>query len=359
MTTIATKKVKTRRNRQFSLVLRETTTAFTNATIISDEQHTTLRDNLIRLSVEMRPLEGPSAVIRTDSAPGFQSLKDDKLLRQCRITIEIGRTKNPNKNPVAERAIQELELELLHQDQSGNLVSPLTLSLAVSRLNSRLRRSGLSAREMWLQRDQFTNTRIPVEDEKLLLEQHTARKNNHKYSEKSKAPTGRLPVKPSLQKGDIVYLYTDRNKHQCRDRYIVVSTDHPDWCDVRKFSNTQMRRGTYRVKQTECFKVPEYYNPVTLDATSRQLGRDLEYNDEDEISSRGNEHISVVPTPETPREISDPVYHFQQPQGETETTRNDNDEPISSETSECVPTQELRRSTREKKLPKYLGDYIL
>ena len=91
----------------------------------------------------------------------------------------------------------------------------------------------------------------------------------------------------------------------------------------------------------------------------RQSGRDLEYNDEDEISLRGNEHISVVPTPETPREINDPVYHFQQPQAETETTRNDNDEPISSETSECVPTQELRRSTREKKLPKYLGDYIL
>ena len=45
------------------------------------------------------------------------------------------------------------------------------LSLAVSRLNSRLRHNGLSSREMWSQRDQFTNSRISVDDEKLILEQ--------------------------------------------------------------------------------------------------------------------------------------------------------------------------------------------
>ena len=89
-----------------------------------------------------------------------------------------------NKNPVAERAIQELELQLLHQDPSENLVSQLTLSLAVSRLNSRLRHNGLSSREMWSQTDQFTNSRISVNDEKLILEQHKRRQENHPASEK-------------------------------------------------------------------------------------------------------------------------------------------------------------------------------
>ena len=154
------------------------------------------------------------AIIRTDPAPGFLSIKDDTFLSQHQICLEIGRRKNPNKNPVAERAIQELELELLHQDPSENPVSPLTLSLAVSRLNSRLRHNGLSSCEMWSQRDQFTNSKISVDDEKLILEQHKRRQENHPASEKSKAPKGHpIPV-PSLAIGDIVYLYADRNKHR-------------------------------------------------------------------------------------------------------------------------------------------------
>ena len=124
------------------------------------------------------------AIIRTDPAPGFLSIKDDTFLSQHQICLEIGRRKNPSKNPVAERAIQELELELLHQDPSENPVSPLMLSLAVSKLNSRLCHNGLSSREMWSKRNQFTNSKISVDDEKLILEQHKHRQENHPASEK-------------------------------------------------------------------------------------------------------------------------------------------------------------------------------
>ena len=50
--------------------------------------------------------------MRTDPAPGFQALYNDTLLKKHRITVEIGRVKNRIKNPVAERAIQELEEEI-------------------------------------------------------------------------------------------------------------------------------------------------------------------------------------------------------------------------------------------------------
>jgi hypothetical protein len=102
-----------KRARQLILVLRERVTSFTKTLLLPDECKDTLRDRLIRLCIEMRTLDGPPAVIRIDPAPGFKALADDKLLHQQRITLEIGRTKNANKNPVAEKAIQELEGELL------------------------------------------------------------------------------------------------------------------------------------------------------------------------------------------------------------------------------------------------------
>ena len=84
--------------------------------VIEDERHHTLRDALVRLCIQLRPLDGPPAVIRTDPAPGFKSLVNDQLLQQHRIVLELGNSKNPNKNPVAEKAVQELEIELLRQD---------------------------------------------------------------------------------------------------------------------------------------------------------------------------------------------------------------------------------------------------
>lgn len=98
-----------KRSRQLILVLRETTTSFMTSCLIDNERHDTLRDALIRLCIEFRPLDGPPAVIRTDPAPGFTRLAQDELLQNHRLSIEVGRIKNPNKNPVAEKAVRELE----------------------------------------------------------------------------------------------------------------------------------------------------------------------------------------------------------------------------------------------------------
>ena len=40
-------------------------------------------------------------------------ITEDFLLKHHRITIEIGNAKNRNKNPIAERVVQEVENELL------------------------------------------------------------------------------------------------------------------------------------------------------------------------------------------------------------------------------------------------------
>ena len=91
---------------------------------------------LIRLSVQLRQLDGPTAIIHTDPAPGFKTLRDDQLLKHHRITLEIGDAKNRNKNPIAERAVQEVESELLRHDPLGGPVNHVTLAVVTANLNA-------------------------------------------------------------------------------------------------------------------------------------------------------------------------------------------------------------------------------
>jgi len=205
-----------KRHRQLILVLRETVTSFTVAALVDNERHVTLRDALIQLCLPLRPMDGPPAMIRTYPAPGFKALVDDPLLHQHRITLEIGLAKNPNKNPVAERTVQ---------DPLGGAVTTLVLSVATAVLNSRICSHGLSSREMWTQRDQFTNAQIAFSDNSLSSTQHLMRLKNHLYSEQSKAPLAQKRPDPPIVVGDLVYLHSDRNKSRGRDRYLVTSVE--------------------------------------------------------------------------------------------------------------------------------------
>ncbi|CAG2213632.1 unnamed protein product [Mytilus edulis] len=234
-----------KRERQLVFVLRECVTSYTFTKLLDTERHHDLRDAIIQLLAEVHPLDGPFAVIRTDPASGFKTLVKDELLARQRITIELGRPKNVNKNPVAEKAIQELEDEILRSNPSSPVLTPLTLSLVTARLNTRIRNRGLSAREMWTQRDQFSNNQIPLTDQNLIIAQHEQRLKNHPHSEKTKCPSGKLPVCPDLEIGDIVYLRCDLNKTKSRDRHLVVAVDTP-WCNIRKFIGSQLRQNSYR-----------------------------------------------------------------------------------------------------------------
>ena len=200
-------------------------------------------------------MDGPPAVIRIDPAPGSKALINDPLLTKHRITIELGQAKNANKNPVAERAVQELEMELLRQEPLGGAVSPLTLAVATSALNSRIRSRGLSSREMWTQQDQFSNKQLPLADDHLVSLQHEQRRSNHPHSEGSKAPIQQRRPTPLVDVGDLVYLHSNRNKSRAPDRYLVVTID-PPFCDIKKFIGSQLRSSSYHVKISECFKVP-------------------------------------------------------------------------------------------------------
>ena len=103
---------------------------------------------------ELRLLGDNPITVRVDPAPGFVALVNDSDLARHGIRLEIGHVKNVNKNPVAEHAIKDLGIELLQLSPDGGPVSTtVTLALATANLNSRIRTDGLSAREVWTQRD--------------------------------------------------------------------------------------------------------------------------------------------------------------------------------------------------------------
>ena len=110
-----------RRERQFILVTRDDFSSFTTATILPRENKASLRDGLLETTAILR--SGSGAAVRVDEASALQSLATDPALRKAGVTLEIGRSKCSNKNPIAEKAIRELEVEIKKLFPSGGQIT--------------------------------------------------------------------------------------------------------------------------------------------------------------------------------------------------------------------------------------------
>ena len=70
------------------------------------------------------------------------------MLKHLNISLDFGRIKDSNKNPVAEKCVGELGTEILHLNLDGGPINNTLLALATSNLNSRRRNRGLSSWEI-------------------------------------------------------------------------------------------------------------------------------------------------------------------------------------------------------------------
>ena len=245
-----------RREKQMIFILREYVTSYIQAIVVQDEKHDSLRSAIILLVSPLQPASGPTSVVRVDPAPGFRALRDDEILLRHGIAIEMGREKNPNKNPVAERAVQEFEIEVAKY-HSAKVLSPVDIMTICTRINHKIRHPGLSSKEMLTKRDQFSNKQLPIDDCSLIIAKHNQHLENHRASERSKAKRPAVKV-PDISVGDLVHLACDPiSKGVQRDRYIVASVDG-EWCNVRKLTETQLRSMSYRVRLNQCYLVPCY-----------------------------------------------------------------------------------------------------
>ena len=138
----------------------------------------------------MRPLDGPLVVIRTNPPPPVVSRPSTKTqpITTTEFSLRSSESGIKTKTLLRKRAVRELELELPRQDPHGGPISPVVISVATATLISRIRSSGLLAREMWTQRDQFSNIQFPLSDYDLISQQQSPCKANHPCSEKSKVP---------------------------------------------------------------------------------------------------------------------------------------------------------------------------
>ena len=302
-------------NRQLILLLRETVSSYTLACLVEDEKGATVRDGLIQLCVPLRPLDGPAAVIRVDPAPGFNSLKNDPLLASHRLRVEVGEAKNKNKNPIAEKAVQEFEDELLRQDPERVQVTSAQLAVVIAGLNSRIRNQGLSSREIWTQRDQFSHDQLPLlSDEQYITQQYKNRQRDHRFQPASFKTDNQISV------GDLVYLYADKDKTHSHPRYMVSAIDQ-EWCFLRKFVGKQLRHNAYKVHRDDCFKITESGDSRSASRDGRRLrsGQSfvpVQFSDPiDEIPTQITSAEEAVPAleisaplaPSVPVEISEPL----------------------------------------------------
>ena len=247
-----------KRAKQKIFIMRETVTSYTVAEIIKNETAEAMNEAILKACCRLRPSEAAPAVIRVDPAPAHQSLfKGGKDLVQHNITLELGRTHNVNKNPVIDKAIQELIRELKVKFPQGGPLNSAALDFAVASLNSRLRSTGMSAHELWTQRDQVSGQQLCINDMEVIRAQNDRRKINHQYSEKTKARgQGPLP-KAEIKVGDLVYIHSEGNKLNARARYMVVSISG-NWCSLRKMNKTLYASQTYDLKLEEVYKVPGF-----------------------------------------------------------------------------------------------------
>ena len=154
--------------------------------------------------------------------------------------------KNKNSNSIIDKGIQELEDEILKIDPSGTSISALNLQLALDSLNTRIRNRGVSAKEVLLQRDQYTNNEFPIDDVVLSEKQTDIHNRNHDASSRSKAHGEKFANSANVKVGDLVYIKNEKQKNRLCDRYIITHIEK-EYADLQKLTSSNLMSRQYEV----------------------------------------------------------------------------------------------------------------
>ena len=326
-----------RRERQQILLMKEYVSSYATACFVPNESAESLQEGVIRLLSMYRAPSGPPVVVRVDPATGFQSCARSRSLSELHITLELGEPKNINKNPVAERGIQEFHAEVARISPAGGPLDEVTLSMAVSNMNSRIRLGGLSASEIWNQRDMFTGDQLPIDDLEAIRRKASSREKGHMPSAKYQARGSVADKSVYTSVGDIVYLYQDRDKVKSRSRYIVTQVAG-NKSHIQKFAGSQLRSRVYVVDNADIIKVQPYEYPLVQEA--EDCSDEYVYEVGEQVHDHEGINQMLPQLQQVEEEPAGPVVD----QAEDEPA-----EPV---------VDEVRRSSRVKKRPAYLEEYV-
>ena len=269
----------------------------------------------------------------------------DNIFKRFRINIELGRTHNPNKNPVAENAVKEFLKERLRLNPMGGPITEIDRIVITKLMNSRIRDRGLAAKEILLRRDLVTNEPIELSDKDLSSEQLAKRQASHEKHLTKMAGNNSPPV-PTFNLGDRVYIKSSLSKIRGREEYKIVGlfqVDEVNWAKVRK-ADTQFRNKTYDVKCSELTKIP--FAVSVQDAQNTDISHH-------KTDSTGTDVIDGKTTESSSNQgLSGPTAHsYSSPAQDKVFERA---APVEKEPS---PTQ--ARPKRQRNTPAHLQDFVV
>ena len=229
------------------LLVRDNLTSYTATMIIKNEQKEILKESLFTLASSLRL--GRSAVIRVDAHSSLAALKNDGSLDRLGFSLDVGHSKNVNKNATAEKGIRELREQIIRVSPKGGPISSLTLARATDGLNNIIRHTGRTAKELWTGRDSLTGDKLDVSDSEISRLQQQKRLATHHSSalyQSRSAPPVKLPV---LKPGDEVVVKSDRSKSAARDVFVVLQVDNSkSTALIQKFPMDKFRRNPLTVQ---------------------------------------------------------------------------------------------------------------
>ena len=209
-----------KRAKQNIMVTRDAFSDYVTTAILASETGPDLKEGIISTTSSIR--SSSSITIRCDNAPGFQSITKHEDLNDLGISVELSDSKNKNGVAIVDKAIQELQKELVILSPEGTKIDSKLLAKATMALNSRIRNRDLSAHEIMFCREQNTGENFKLDDEVFADRKTEMKRKNHKYSEKAKFGQGNESMPPKdLKVGDFVHIKEERDKHKLRDRYLV------------------------------------------------------------------------------------------------------------------------------------------
>ena len=333
------------RAQQRILLIHDCSSSFTATRLIPNEQAISLRAAIIEAIAELKDASG--CIIRVDGASAFSSL---------------GRIKNKNKNPIAEKAIQELEKELKRAYPEGGPITPPQLALVTAMLNIRVR--GLAAKEILFQRDSYTGDQLNISDKALADSQFANRQANHLYSARSKAPNARPGAKANVKVGDLVFVKQDGNKHTTREKYLVTALNQ-DRLWARKLTGSQFRAKTYELKYCDVYLVPTSQVLLCPNKSSDPYASDTSSDDvsipltTDPTHSDFGDSSEVSMSAGTNAQPSTSGSNYPACNEHVDTTESTNTMPVVSSQGSLTPDVRTPRTRRHRHPPEYLNDYIL
>ena len=157
---------------------------------------------------------------------------------------------------------------------------------------------------------------MPLNDNEYIAQQYKNRQRDHGFKPSTFKCDGVIQV------GDLVYLYSDKDKVHSRPRYLVSHIED-EWCYLRKFIGNQLRNNAYKVHRNDCFKVPAN-DTDSRSAVPKTGGKFRFPSSAQPFVPFGNEDVNIAPdmfprdqnldvgigaplAPPVPREITEPL----------------------------------------------------